>query len=78
MSLAHRSKALGVVLRGVAASLRGFASQASHLSSNSAPQLPPCDFVPPKYEGPTKEDVLKMRQQYLSPGKVKYYSSNET
>src|SRR5213596_195494 len=35
--------------------------------------LPVCDHVPQRYEGPTKEEVLAIRQQYLSPGLFRYY-----
>ena len=73
MSL-RRSKALALRLPGAAASLRQFASQASPVFSGSpnAPQLPPCDFIPPKYTGPSKDEILALRKQYLSPGEEKY------
>jgi hypothetical protein len=71
MALAHRSKALAFRLPGAAASLREFASQAS----SSTPQLPPCDFIPPKYTGPSKDEVLNLRKQYLNPGKHLVYNS---
>src|SRR6266700_3047430 len=37
------------------------------------PSLPPCDHVPVAYDGPSKEQVLALRQQYLTPGLITYY-----
>ncbi|MCC6545631.1 aspartate aminotransferase family protein [Candidatus Sumerlaeota bacterium] len=37
--------------------------------------LPPSDFTPPKYVGPSREEVLAMRQKYLHPSLVTYYKS---
>ncbi|MCC7391591.1 aspartate aminotransferase family protein [Candidatus Sumerlaeota bacterium] len=38
-------------------------------------QMPPCDFKPPKYSGPSREEVLALRQRYLHPSLVTYYKS---
>lgn len=38
-----------------------------------APAMPPCDFQPTPYEGPSKEEVLKTRRQYCNPGIITYY-----
>src|SRR6266700_3365774 len=38
-----------------------------------SPLLPPCDHVPVAYDGPSKEQVLALRQQYLTPGLITYY-----
>jgi alanine-glyoxylate transaminase/(R)-3-amino-2-methylpropionate-pyruvate transaminase len=35
--------------------------------------LPVCTHVPEPYSGPSKQEVLATRQQYLSPGIFKYY-----
>ena len=35
--------------------------------------LPICDHVPAPYTGPSKPEVLALRQQYLTPGLVTYY-----
>lgn len=35
--------------------------------------LPICDHTPAPYTGPSKSEVLALRQQYLSPGLVTYY-----
>ena len=35
--------------------------------------LPVCGHVPEPYSGPTKQEVVAIRQQYLSPGLVRYY-----
>src|SRR5262245_25788432 len=36
-------------------------------------QLPPCDHRPEPYSGPSREQVLALRQQYLTPGLITYY-----
>jgi alanine-glyoxylate transaminase / (R)-3-amino-2-methylpropionate-pyruvate transaminase len=36
-------------------------------------QLPPTDHVPAPYDGPSKSEVLAIRQKYLTPGLVTYY-----
>ncbi len=35
--------------------------------------LPPVDHTPRPYDGPSRDEVLALRQQYLSPGLVTYY-----
>ncbi|XP_015263297.1 PREDICTED: alanine--glyoxylate aminotransferase 2, mitochondrial [Gekko japonicus] len=35
--------------------------------------MPPCDFVPEKYESYPYEHVLKIRRQYVSPSLILYY-----
>jgi alanine-glyoxylate transaminase/(R)-3-amino-2-methylpropionate-pyruvate transaminase len=35
--------------------------------------LPPCDHVPKPYSGPTAEEVLALRKQFLSPAIFHYY-----
>lgn len=40
-----------------------------------APALPPCDFKPAPYTGPSKEEVLAMRKEYLTPALVTYYKN---
>lgn len=47
---------------------RSQSSQAAPADSPVGPVLPPFDYVPPKYTGPSKEEVLALRKQYLSPG----------
>ncbi len=43
-------------------------SAASH-----APTLPPCDFKPAPYAGPSKAETLAMRKEYCTPALVTYY-----
>jgi alanine-glyoxylate transaminase/(R)-3-amino-2-methylpropionate-pyruvate transaminase len=38
-----------------------------------SPMLPSCDHVPAAYDGPSKDDVLALRRQYLTPGLITYY-----
>jgi alanine-glyoxylate transaminase/(R)-3-amino-2-methylpropionate-pyruvate transaminase len=35
--------------------------------------LPVCNHTPHSYTGPTKQEVIALRQQYLSPGLIRYY-----
>ena len=35
--------------------------------------LPQCTHTPAPYTGPTKQEVIALRQQYLSPGLIRYY-----
>jgi alanine-glyoxylate transaminase / (R)-3-amino-2-methylpropionate-pyruvate transaminase len=35
--------------------------------------LPVCAHVPEPYAGPSKQEVMAIRQQYLSPGLIRYY-----
>jgi alanine-glyoxylate transaminase/(R)-3-amino-2-methylpropionate-pyruvate transaminase len=37
------------------------------------PSLPACDHKPQHYEGPSRDEVLALRHQFLSPGLVTYY-----
>ncbi|CAK7343648.1 unnamed protein product [Dovyalis caffra] len=39
------------------------------------PQLPPFDYSPPPYTGPSAEEILAKRQQYLSPSLFHLYSN---
>lgn len=38
-----------------------------------APQLPPFNFQPQPYEGPSPEEILRLRKQFLNPGIFLYY-----
>lgn len=42
-------------------------------TSTSKAQLPIYDHQPEPYEGPSKAEVIALRQQYLTPGLVTYY-----
>ena len=39
------------------------------------PQLPPYDHKPKPYAGPSFEETMKLRKQYLSPGLFLYYKN---
>jgi alanine-glyoxylate transaminase/(R)-3-amino-2-methylpropionate-pyruvate transaminase len=39
----------------------------------NTPALPPFDYQPKTYTGPTAEEVLKLRREFLSPGLFLYY-----
>ena len=46
------------------------------MSSKNQPQrtaLPECASVPAPYGGPSKDEVLALRRQYLTPGLIAYY-----
>jgi alanine-glyoxylate transaminase/(R)-3-amino-2-methylpropionate-pyruvate transaminase len=36
-------------------------------------KLPDCEYTPPKYSGPSKDEVLKLRKEFLTPSLVTYY-----
>jgi len=38
-----------------------------------APELPRFDYQPQPYRGPSAEDVLRLRRQFLNPGIFLYY-----
>src|SRR5215469_6836001 len=38
-----------------------------------APELPPFDYQPQRYLGPSAEEVLRLRRQFLNPGIFLYY-----
>nr|CAG4716034.1 unnamed protein product [Naegleria fowleri] len=42
-------------------------------STQSAPNLPPFDYKPQPYTGPSFEEVERLRKTYLSPGLLTYY-----
>ena len=39
----------------------------------STPALPPCDHRPRAYAGPSKQDVLALRKQFVNPAIFTYY-----
>lgn len=45
----------------------------SRCSLSTNPQLPPFDYQPKKYSGPSAEEILKTRDKFLNPGIFKYY-----
>ena len=42
-------------------------------SSGKTLSLPIVDHTPQPYQGPTRDEVLALRQQYVSPGVITYY-----
>lgn len=55
-------------LRVVAASSSSNGAGAPRGFVSVARELPPDDHVPEPYTGPSKEEVLAMRKEFLSPG----------
>ncbi|MEM1026831.1 MAG: aspartate aminotransferase family protein [Planctomycetota bacterium] len=43
------------------------------MSSDKTISLPQCDHRPSPYEGPPRDEVLALRQQYVNPGVLNYY-----
>src|SRR4051812_45855828 len=41
--------------------------------ATAATRLPPSSHTPAPYEGPTRDEVLAMRREYLTPGLITYY-----
>jgi alanine-glyoxylate transaminase/(R)-3-amino-2-methylpropionate-pyruvate transaminase len=48
--------------------LRSFASQPAAQHDTTLPQMPPFNYTPAPYTGPSKEEVIALRKKYLSPG----------
>ena len=46
---------------------------ASDQQATTALELPPCAHTPAPYEGPSRDEVIALRRQYLSPGVLAYY-----
>jgi hypothetical protein len=40
----------------------------SRCASSASITLPEIDYTPPVYSGPSKEEVLRLREKYLNPG----------
>ena len=43
------------------------------MATQTHASLPICDHKPAPYGGPSKKEVLALRQQYLTPGLITYY-----
>ncbi len=43
------------------------------MTTDTKPQLPPCDHKPRPYDGPSRQDVLDMRREFLTPALLTYY-----
>lgn len=47
-----------------------------HLSENddvSVPKIPPFDYSPPPYSGPSLDEIFKKRKEFLSPSMFYFY-----
>ena len=42
-------------------------------ATDTTVQLPACEFQPPPYDGPSREEVLDMRREFLTPALLTYY-----
>lgn len=42
-------------------------------TATDQPALPACDFTPPPYTGPSREEVLELRREFLTPALLTYY-----
>jgi len=42
-------------------------------TTQAGPSLPPCEHTPAAYDGPTKQEILALRREYLNPGLFVYY-----
>ena len=43
-------------------------------ANKTDPVLPNCDFKPAAYQGPSRDEVLAMRREFLTPAMLTYYS----
>lgn len=41
----------------------------------NTPKLPPCDHLPKPYEGPSYEEVLRLKSRYVTPAAVPFYKN---
>ncbi|XP_052062506.1 alanine--glyoxylate aminotransferase 2, mitochondrial-like isoform X2 [Mytilus californianus] len=53
--------------------LRKTFSYGSIRCSSSAPSMPPCDFIPEKYQGISYDDAMKVRSKNLTPALLTFY-----
>ena len=74
-AMAAASRLVASMLQRSTSSTRGFAAAAAgapayhpDYEGSSIPQMPDFDHTPMPYSGPSKEEVLAMRKQFLSPG----------
>ncbi|GHP07813.1 aminotransferase 2 [Pycnococcus provasolii] len=56
-----------------AAGAAGAAGELAQWEYAEPPTLPPHDYKPPPYDGPPKEEVIAMRQQFLNPAIFHFY-----
>jgi alanine-glyoxylate transaminase/(R)-3-amino-2-methylpropionate-pyruvate transaminase len=53
---------------------RSYASSAATPEvAGTLPTIPPFDHTPLPYDGPSKEEVMEMRQKYLNPTKFLHF-----
>lgn len=52
--------------------LRAFASEPATAHEKTPPELPPFNYQPQPYIGPSKEEVLSLRKKFLSPCKQQH------
>ena len=38
------------------------------------PKMPPFDYSPPRYSGPTSDEILKKRKEFLSPSMFTFFN----
>ncbi len=65
---------LGRLAQGLPA-LRSLSSAAPEPLTSAAPEMPPFDFTPPPYTGPSKEEVLATRKEFLSPALFHHFKN---
>ena len=70
MSLARTSRALPGLL-GRLQQARAFASEPAHDGNKRVPQIPPFDYQPKPYVGPSFDETMALRKAHLSPGKLR-------
>ena len=46
------------------------------LGTDAPASLPTCSHTPAPYDGPSRDEVLAMRRQYLTPGLITYMVSS--
>ncbi|KAL3654793.1 hypothetical protein CASFOL_000579 [Castilleja foliolosa] len=51
----------------------GYSSPGAAKDANLFPKMPPFDYIPPPYTGPTSSEILTKRKQFLSPSLSCFY-----
>ncbi|KAL1563184.1 glycine transaminase [Salvia divinorum] len=52
---------------------RGYSGACAAADVNELPKMPPFDYTPPPYSGPTAAEILAKRREFLSPSMFHFY-----
>eukprot|EP00951_Prasinocladus_malaysianus_P018043 scaffold143284_cov42-Prasinocladus_malaysianus.AAC.1 len=70
----HASRLVSAAAKGSFASQTScFSAEAARAGGAAPPKMPPFDYTPMPYDGPSKEEVMQLRSTYLNPGKFLHF-----